>query len=430
LFYVQIYQIIAIVITLLGNSAYASDSMKQFQYNLEKITHESTASSAIEIVRGDSVFQTSSKLVADNTQFYIGSVSKHITAYMLLVSLHEQYPATPLSEIINQEVDSLFPSSSILKSIGKDWTAKITLLDLLTHRSGLDVEDFYGEDQEVEIEILCKPADATEILRSVGFNIEKEYSYSNVNYLLIAKLIEEINEDTFDNIFDRLIKLPAGMDSSFCPTSGNYNSLIESKDFANFSDNLGLCENAKYVDISHVVGGGNIISTSSDLIKWGKYLFNSAPKSIVNTMTANYGLEGGEELNLGFYTAEAPQLGKLLTHDGELDSFKSLFAYNTKSDTFVVIWSNNGNDYSTLTECLNSWLLSEPEDIFPLNMHQEQLTWSWTKKLIEENESLKFAASYKEAHPDSEAQGYGPFALVPYNDEVISLGCQTNVWDF
>jgi hypothetical protein len=55
------FQIITIVIMLFGNSAYASDSMKQFQDNLEKITHESTASSTVAIVRGGKVFKNSSK---------------------------------------------------------------------------------------------------------------------------------------------------------------------------------------------------------------------------------------------------------------------------------------------------------------------------------------------------------------------------------
>ncbi len=53
--------LITIVITLFGNSAYASDSMKQFQDNLGKITRESTASVTVAIVRGGKVFKTSSK---------------------------------------------------------------------------------------------------------------------------------------------------------------------------------------------------------------------------------------------------------------------------------------------------------------------------------------------------------------------------------
>lgn len=82
------FEIITIVIALFGNSAYASDSMKQFEDSLEKITHESKSSSTVAIVSGGKVFKTSSKQVNDDTQFYIGSVTKHITAYMMLVTLH------------------------------------------------------------------------------------------------------------------------------------------------------------------------------------------------------------------------------------------------------------------------------------------------------------------------------------------------------
>jgi bisphosphoglycerate-dependent phosphoglycerate mutase len=50
------YHYYIIVATLFGNSPYASDSMKQFQDNLEKITHESTAGSTVALVRGGKVF--------------------------------------------------------------------------------------------------------------------------------------------------------------------------------------------------------------------------------------------------------------------------------------------------------------------------------------------------------------------------------------
>ncbi|MDX1923968.1 MAG: hypothetical protein SFT91_01880 [Rickettsiaceae bacterium] len=81
-------------------------------------------------------------------------------------------------------------------------------------------------------------------------------------------------------------------------------------------------------------------------------------------------------------------------------------------------------------ESLISWI-SEPEELVSLNMHQEKLTWSWSKKLIEDNESLKFAASYNEDHPDAEAEGYGPFALTPYDPDHQGLvGHNTSSLEF
>lgn len=153
----QILKYITILIILICTSVYASDSMKQFQDNLEKITHESTASSTVAIVRGGKVFKTSSKKANDDTQFYIGSVTKHMTAYMMLITLHEKYPETPLKELLDKKLNVLFPDSALLKAIGKDWISEIILLDLLTHRSGLsDYLDSYGDGLTVP-EALNKP---------------------------------------------------------------------------------------------------------------------------------------------------------------------------------------------------------------------------------------------------------------------------------
>lgn len=415
----QFFQIIAVVATLFGNSAYASDSMKQFQNNLEKITHESTAGSTVAFVRGGKVFKASSKQVNDETQFYIGSASKHMTAYMLLATLHEKYLGVPLEELLAKKLSILFPESALLKAIGKDWISEVSLLDLLTHRSGLsDYLDSYGDGLTVP-ESLNKPISSIELLGSISFDVSKKHLYSNSNYLLVGKLIEEINGHTLDHVFDRLIKLPAAMTSSFCPVSKNYFALKSSTCCKNLAPNL----NEKvFLDMSNAVGAGSVISTRDDLIKWGNYLFKAAPKVIRDTMLKNYGTDSdGDIINLGLNTQISTHLGDFIGHQGDLDSFSSFFGYAPNRDTLVIILSNNKADSNNLMESLISWISEPDEELLSLNMHQEKLTWSWTKKLIEENESLKFSASYNKAHPDAEAQGYGPFALVPYDDEVVAL---------
>ncbi|GAJ45838.1 beta-lactamase [Holospora elegans E1] len=180
------------------------------------------------IVRGGKVFKTSSKQANDDSQFYIGSASKHMTAYMMLVTLNEKYPGMPLKKLLKQKLNALFPDSALLGAIGKDWISEVNLLDLLPHRSGLsDYLDSYGDGLTVP-ESLNKPISAVELLQSISFDASKKHLYSNSNYLLVGELIEETNGDTLDHIFDRFIKLPAGMTSSFCPVSKNYFALKSS----------------------------------------------------------------------------------------------------------------------------------------------------------------------------------------------------------
>jgi CubicO group peptidase (beta-lactamase class C family) len=347
--------LLTIVTTLLSNSAYASDSMKQFQDNLEKITHESTSSSTVAIVRGGKVFKVSSKQVKDNMQFYIGSASKHMTAYMMLATLRKKYPRVRLKELLGRKLTVLFPDSALLGAIGKDWISEVTLLDLLTHRSGLsDYLDSYGDGRSVP-ESLNKPISAVELLRSISFDANKKHLYSNSNYLLVGKLIEETNADTLDHVFDRFIKLPAGMPSSFCPVSKNYFALKSSACCKHLAPNL----NEKvFLDMSNAVGAGSVISTRDDLIKWGNYLFKSSPKVIRDAMLGNYGTDSdGDIINLGLNTQVSTHLGDFIGHQGDIDSFSSFFGYAPKSDTLVIILSNNNKaDSNHLMESLISWI--------------------------------------------------------------------------
>ncbi len=383
-------QIITIVITLFGNSPYASGSMKQFQDNLEKITHESTASSTVAIVRGGKVFKTSSKQATDDTQFYIGSVTKHMTAYMMLVTLHEKYPEKPLKELLNQKLNVVFPDSVLLKAIGKDWISEVSLLDLLTHKSGLTD---YIHDYQGGLVVPCnfdKPVASVKLLKSISFNPEKTYLYSNSNYLLAGKLLEELHHDTFDHVFEKLIKAPAGMKLSFAPVIENYLSLKELPHFSHLTHNSGLhLGNQKYsfIDMGNAVGTGNVVSTANDLAKWGAYLTSKASKEITTLMFDNYGLDDDEDIvNLGLTTSETDHLGDLIGWQGGQDSYATFFGWAPKSNTFIIMLSNDmadqdkqDTDFNLLMGSFISWA-SEHEKLTSLNIHQEKLVWSWTKK--------------------------------------------------
>ncbi len=304
---------------------------------------------------------------------------KIMTASMMLTTLHDKYPGIPFKRLLGQKLNVLFPDSALLGALGKDWVSEVSLLDLLTHRSGLsDYLDRYGDGLTVP-EALNKPISAIELLRSISFDARKKHLYSNSNYLLVGKLIEEINGDTLDHVFDRFIKLPAGMTSSFCPVSHNYFALKSSTCCKHLAPNL----NEKvFLDMSNAIGAGSVISTRDDLIKWGNYLLKSSPKVIRDTMLENYGTDlDGDIINLGLNTQISTHLGDFIGHQGDLDSFSSFFGYAPKSDTLVIILSNNKADSNNLMESLISWT-SEPEEFTSLNMHQEKLTWSWTKKLI------------------------------------------------
>ncbi|MCP5506283.1 MAG: serine hydrolase [Chlamydiales bacterium] len=383
-------------------------SLEKLQERFVAITQGSTKCSTAAVVESHRVFQTSSKGVSKSSQFFIGSVTKHMTAYILLAVLHEKYPRTPLDELLHQKLDSLFPHSLLLKAIDKGWVSEVTLLDLLTHRSGLtDYLDLYYtnyqilklleaakcEDYPAKIneliegvsntELLYKiqgsaptydrfiallrsgeydsyidkakelngPVDPAVLFRSIKYSHEKRYSYSNSGYLLIAKLIEEAAGKPFDVLFQEKIAIPANMTLSCAPTAGNYHDHQKTRSLTSNSGLLGKEE--IFTDMANAVGAGNVISTGDDLMKWGAYFFKSAPKVIVDAILRNYGVDPDDDIiNLGLATSQTDHLGELTGHQGGIDSFSSFFGYAPQTDILIIILSNDHDDANALMESL------------------------------------------------------------------------------
>jgi CubicO group peptidase (beta-lactamase class C family) len=332
--------------------------MAGFKKALAKLQSKLGGSSIVSVSGSDN-FYFSTPGVTQDSQFYIGSVSKHMTAYMLLLSLHEIYPRTNIEALLHMKLTKLFPNSQVLKKIQREWGHQISLLDLLTHRSGLsDYFDAYGDGFTVP-EALNKPINAVTLLQAVSFDPEKKELYSNSNYLLIAKLIEEMNNNKLDAVFERLIKTPSNMQLSFAPTSGNYFDLKKQKSFSRLVPNL---SDKVFTDMSNAIGAGNVISTISDLKKWANYLFNKAPKLIVDLMLKNYGLDSdGDVINLGFGTTDTC-LGSFVGHQGSLDSYSSFFGFLGINRSLVIILSNNNADSNKLMEDMRNWI-SQPKTI-------------------------------------------------------------------
>jgi CubicO group peptidase (beta-lactamase class C family) len=340
--------------------------MKQLQDNLEKITHQSASSSIAAIIVGDKMFKTSSKQVKNDAQFYIGSVTKHMTAYMMLTTLYEKYPEVPLKELLDKKLNILFPNSAFLKSVGENWISEISLLDLLTHTSGLTdyISDYQGGI--AEFGNFDKPVTSVKLLKSISFNSKKSYLYSNSNYLLVGRLIEELHHDTFDHVFEKLIKAPVGMKLSFAPVIKNYFSLKELPYFSHLTNNSGLhIGNKKYsfIDMANAVGAGNVISTINDLAKWGTYLTSKVHKEIRDLIFDNYGLDSeGDIINLGLSTSKTDRLGNLIGWRGGQDSYASFFGWAPKNNIFIIMLSNDmadqdkqDNDFNLMMESFSSW---------------------------------------------------------------------------
>ncbi len=338
---------IVLVVSAMGTACsvrpvfYFNEPMKLFRQVMQDIHPELRGSIvAISGREGDNVY--TSVDVMRESQFYIGSIAKQMTALMLFEVLKKQHPLGDLSALLKQKLLEAFPFSEILKDVNKPWVSEVSLLDLLTHQSGLSGYIAFYEYELKKREALNEPIDPIILLKCVTFDASKKYQYSDTNYFLLAKLIEEALQINFEIAFCNLIKGPEKMDTAHAPISGNYWALKQEKRFEQLASNL---NEAVFIDMANALGAGNVVASFMDLLRWNRYLHVDLPFEVRHVMLESYCYNDQDGLvNIGLETI-ATQQGSLIAFEGEVDSYRSYLAYLKDYDLHIVVLSNNAASF-------------------------------------------------------------------------------------
>ncbi len=191
-----------------------------------------------------------------NTVFDIGSNTKQFTstAILKLVELGKLKLNDPLSKFFKQ-----LPADK----------QNITIHQLLTHTAGF-TEAIGNDFDEISPEQFFEELFESKLLFGPG----EKYSYSNVGYSILGRIIELISETSYEAYLNENLFAPAGMKQTgylmpkwdTLQLSRSYNrGILEAK-----SPVLRYRENG---DISwHIKANGGINSTQSDMLLWYKSL--------------------------------------------------------------------------------------------------------------------------------------------------------------
>jgi D-alanyl-D-alanine carboxypeptidase len=253
--------------------------------------------------------RTSLKL---NDQFIIGSVSKQITAVIVLQQVDKGL----------LKLDA--PMRKYFKGVKDKWADSVTIHQLLTHTHGI-----------------------TETGKPLAFRQGTEYKYSQLGYELLSKIVEKVSGKSFAALSDALFK-SCNMNSTFHPDNKAYNLVAgytedkegklyyEEKSFENFPS------------------AGGFISTVNDLVLWnenlhgGKLLKDSTYQLMITkdrVAVREHPVFGLTNYGYGITidnTNNLLQLGQT----GFAPGFVSMNFYFPASKTSLVILSNapRGND--------------------------------------------------------------------------------------
>ncbi len=262
-----------------------------------------------------------------NDQFVIGSISKQFTAVLVLQEFEKGH--------LNLNI----PIHKYLPELKESWTDTVTIHHLLTHMHGI-----------------------TQIDKPTAFKVGTQYSYSQIGYDLLAKIIEKTSGKSFAALsMDLFAK--CGMTNTFHPEIKHYNNLV--KGYKENENGKIEFENETF---KNYVAAGSFISTAEDLNIWNKMFYGGQLlKNETMTMVAtkqlgavrNHPIFGITEYGYGI-TIDMKDSILQLGQTGFSPGFVSMSYYFPKTKTSAIVLENTSYDTDNLkktfyyhTEILN-----------------------------------------------------------------------------
>jgi CubicO group peptidase (beta-lactamase class C family) len=164
-----------------------------------------------------------------------------------------------------------------------------------------------------------------------------KFRYSNLGYLVLGALIENVSGLSYGEYLQQNIFNPLGLSSTtYCTTPPP--AIAQG-----YRVSQGEFLLAKYSNMSIAYAAGGICSTASDLIAWQRGLSDGRVVSLdsYRQMTAPVELSHGRRSSYGFGIAVGKFLGQSsIGHDGRTIGFESLLVHFSDDELTVVLLTN------------------------------------------------------------------------------------------
>lgn len=293
---------------------------------------------------GYSNIETHKKITSD-TLFQAGSISKSIAAVDLLVL------ATQYNINLNTNVNKYLKSWHL--SYSKYPNSFVTLNQLLSMTSGVNVSSFRGYDREIPLPKLLDILNGTSPANSGMVNLDnipgKQYTYSGGGYTIIEQVLEDVAHANFIYLTQKLIFTPLQMEHSTYNATQNYDySFAYTKNNTRVAGGWNVYP--EYAAAGLWTNAGDLAKFSvavmeayqnrSSILKFGqiKEIFKIQPNSY-------YGQ--------GFYIDESKSNTLIVSKGGATYGFRSMIVLFPNSGNGIVIMTNSENGTKLIKEIIS-----------------------------------------------------------------------------
>lgn len=262
----------------------------------------------------------------------------------------------------------------------------ITIRHLLSHTSGLPPYNAYFDTiRQLDPARVFSNRDflpgLTARRRPLVYQPGEKGNYDNINYIVLALVIEKLSGETYSDYVSRHILQPADMTSTYLfPLPQQFNQ-SQIKQFAfphvylRFYDTLPVRSNAiPYVRAywhSYAFNGfGDYVSTTRDLWKFDQALSKQillkkeTQEEAFTPVKLNNGKNHPDEFGLGWEMEKDTSLGRMVYHSGAAMGLSSIILRNISTGQTVIFYDNahfNAHENATkLMKLLNGEQVESP----------------------------------------------------------------------
>ncbi|API91509.1 MULTISPECIES: serine hydrolase [unclassified Virgibacillus] len=187
-------------------------------------------------------------LITKNTQFNLASLSKMYTAVMIFQLI---------------EKGQLRLNDKITNWFNVPHFTNVTVAQLLTHTSG--IPEYIAENSTISVETFAEIA-------LPQHKPNEHWSYSNTNYVLLAKIIEEVSGLSYETYLQQYIARPLNLTNTTTQPKKQYKAQghtydYEEQRYKKENNDSYLNKNEKY---NNEYGDGGIYATVSEVAKFLK----------------------------------------------------------------------------------------------------------------------------------------------------------------
>jgi len=285
--------------------------------------------------------------VTSQTIFNVASVSKHVTAFAVLLLVRDGKVK------LDDDIRKYLPYVP-------DFGHPITIRQLILHTSGLREEGnlfiMAGRSKE-DYRRQRQALNLVAAQRALNFSPGTDHLYSNTNYVLLAELVSAISGHSFRDFTSERIFKPLEMTRSFF--RDDIHELIPGK-----ANSYGRDEAdrrwSSHPDNHDLLGSIDLFTTVQDMLRWAANLSRPVvgDEALIAQLLEMGSLDDGTPLGYGYGLTPVAYAGHAgVGHGGWTAEFRADFNYFPREDLAIVILRNSSGDTATLNEAIvTAWL--------------------------------------------------------------------------